>query len=74
MGSKPCIRDQPPVETLDPTAQVSFPSRQYFMNVFTRHCWENNVLCPWLHWERTTGSMCLVSPRMEVRKRYKPLL
>lgn len=55
-----CLYDWPPVKTLDIKAQISFPGWHHSSHIIAgriKHC-------PWLHWERTTESLHLFSPRL----------
>lgn len=49
-----------PIKTLDNKDQVSFSGWQHSVLVAIHGCWEKAALSTWFHWERTTGSPCLV--------------
>lgn len=58
-----CLHGWTQIKTPDTKAEMSFPGWQYTMGVATHHCRENWTLSTKVHWEGTTGNLCLVSLR-----------
>ena len=46
------------------SVSTKLPRWQHFTHVVTVPCWGDYACSVRLHWERTPGSLCLVSPRL----------